>query len=157
MIVGGRRVADSERGDVVHPHKKRLLYLPAFERWVVHNDLSMINDEAALDAILDVLADPTRRWLLDRLQKDGPLSVDEITTKFADSGGGPYANGRERIEASLHHVHLPKMADAGVVDWNPEMKTIDSNGNTEVAYELLAIGHQNVSRQSVHQKVSEQS
>ncbi|TYL35963.1 transcriptional regulator [Natronococcus pandeyae] len=30
----------------------------------------------------------------------------------------------EDVLARLHHTHLPKLDDAGVIEWNPDSKTI---------------------------------
>jgi hypothetical protein len=32
----------------------------------------------------------------------------------------------ERVKISLHHNHLPKMADLGVVEYDPDATRIDS-------------------------------
>ena len=118
------------------------------------------DDEVALDATLDVLADPTRRWLLDQFQEASQLSVDQIVVELIDgnetqSDDSTTAIERGRVEISLRHVHLPKMADAGVIDWNREAGTIDANGSTQATYELLAASSR--AARADHQKVSEQS
>lgn len=122
----------------------------------------MTNDDAVrLDATLNVLADETRRYLLDRLRTGETLSVHGLSADLASDDGAhvttaAIATERKSIETSLRHVHLPKMADAGVIDWNPETGRIATNGHTQVAFELLAISHQPATC-GAHQKVSEQS
>lgn len=120
----------------------------------------MNDDPDTLDATLDVLADRTRRRLLNRLQEADQLTIDRIAAELVEGGetrtnDRGTASERERIEVSLRHVHLPKMADAGVIDWSPETGRIEANGNTEAAYELLAVGSRTA--RADYQKVSEQS
>ncbi len=31
---------------------------------------------------------------------------------------------RRRVEASLHHMHLPKLADANIIDYDPRSESI---------------------------------
>lgn len=123
----------------------------------------MTNDDAVrLDATLNVLADETRRKLLDRLAEDGQLSVDRISADLASTNGVQTTNPqvvteREQIEASMRHVHLPKMDDAGVIDWYPETGLVTMGDHTQIAYDLLAVGNRAEASRLAHQKVSEQS
>jgi hypothetical protein len=59
-----------------------------------------------LDDYLRLLADGRKRRLLQSLlDADGsPVSV-------------AFADAHER--ARLHHIHLPKLDDAGLIDWDP--------------------------------------
>lgn len=34
----------------------------------------------------------------------------------------------ERVAIELHHVHLPKMADLGVIDYDPEFRIVEPRG-----------------------------
>jgi len=38
----------------------------------------------------------------------------------------------ERVCLSLHHVHLPKLDDAGVVVYDTELKTVEYNGDSQI-------------------------
>lgn len=82
------------------------------------------------DALFDVLSDPRRRVALQHLRRvDEPVSVSELTTELtawearqpvADRSGGD----ADDIEAALVHVHLPKMDEAGVVDYDAARRTV---------------------------------
>jgi DNA-binding transcriptional ArsR family regulator len=70
------------------------------------------------DRTLQLLADEQRRELLRFLietDKD-VVTVDDLVA--AAAGPDPAETQRTRIE--IHHVHLPKLDDAGVVDYDPE-------------------------------------
>lgn len=62
------------------------------------------------DVAFDVLASSRRRWLLRDLRRTGPTTVDDLVRGLDDDSDGP-----ERIEVSLHHTHLPKLEDAGLI------------------------------------------
>lgn len=74
----------------------------------------------SLDAIFELLADQRRRealYVLDR--REGPITVAEL----ADEVATVVEAGPERVAIALHHVHLPKLADAGVVSYDAEART----------------------------------
>jgi len=62
-----------------------------------------------------------RRAALDALRGTGtPVALDELTEAVAArEGTEPTAEATDRIAISLHHVHLPLMADLGVLDYDP--------------------------------------
>jgi hypothetical protein len=82
-------------------------------------------DEAAAedfvdpDALFDALADPTRRRVAQHLDDAGDATIEEL----ADVVVGwrlPRERvietaERERVATALHHSHLPKLADAGLL------------------------------------------
>ena len=73
------------------------------------------------DQLFDVLADPYRRIVLSRLfEHDEPMSVDVLAAEVAEAteswGAGAPAGDSRRIAVRLHHVHLPKLAAAGLVE-----------------------------------------
>lgn len=66
---------------------------------------------------LDVLADRTV-----------PVELDDVAAAVAEreNGDSPAdAESVERVALSLHHVHLPKMADFGVVDYDTDATRIE--------------------------------
>lgn len=73
----------------------------------------------SLDACLDVLADRHRRLVVQQLraEPDGTMTMDELLDRFcADSGGG--APDRAHLATQLHHTHLPRLADRGLVEYD---------------------------------------
>ncbi|WP_152418306.1 hypothetical protein [Halorubrum aidingense] len=83
------------------------------------------NSEIDLDEILVALCDNQRRKLLSSLITDSPPN-DAM-------------NPGIQVENSIimHHTHLPKLADCGVIDWNRKRNRVTKGPNFEVAEEVL--------------------
>lgn len=90
------------------------------------------DDSSSPDLILDVLKDPLRRRVLRQLQQVQSTSrssmvADLLTQMYATSDQDQrYDLSWGQLEASLHHQHLPKMADAGLI-------TYGANGSIHLA------------------------
>ncbi|SFB85593.1 hypothetical protein SAMN05444422_102414 [Halobiforma haloterrestris] len=75
-----------------------------------------------------LLAPRRRRMTLDLLAgRQEPVSLEPLASAIAARECG--LDGRdektvETIAISLHHVHLPAMANAGAVDYDPEAKRV---------------------------------
>ncbi|EJN57477.1 DUF7344 domain-containing protein [Halogranum rubrum] len=76
----------------------------------------------SLDACLQLVADRHRRRIIHHLRHEatGTSTVDEIVDQFHNSGSdskdGP-PQDREALAIQLYHVHLPKLADHDVVEY----------------------------------------
>ena len=101
-------------------------------------------DEAAAaslttDQVFELLADGRRRNAVAVLREiDGATALGELAEATAARVDGVdraavTTDRRERIAASLHHCHLPKLADAGVVEYDPDESRVVP---TETAAEL---------------------
>lgn len=81
--------------------------------------------EPSTDQVLESVADEVRREALVVLEGwSEPVSVRELATAVAAlRTGTPYdAVGdaaRKPVAVALVHVHLPKLAAAGLLDWAP--------------------------------------
>ncbi len=71
-----------------------------------------------IDTCAQLLSNPVRTELLTMISAaDGGLRYDHAVTKLADQfGETDDHDARERWELLLHHVHVPKLADAGVIE-----------------------------------------
>lgn len=81
------------------------------------------------DEVHRLLASERRRLLLTYLAKeaDGVVPFDDLVDAIAERerpGPGP-ATHRDRVVADLYHVHLPKLADAEVIEYDPVEETVE--------------------------------
>ncbi|WP_135828637.1 DUF7344 domain-containing protein [Halorussus halobius] len=81
--------------------------------------------ELPTDRAFDLLGDATRRRTVAALRAaDGAVAlddlVDDVVERVSDGTPGDVpSDRRERVAASLHHCHLPKLDDADVVAYDP--------------------------------------
>lgn len=76
----------------------------------------------SLNAILELLAHHDRRLILRFLSEapDHTATVDELVNHLIEeeteqTGKRP---GRDQLKMQLHHTHLPKLTEAGVVEYD---------------------------------------
>lgn len=92
-----------------------------------------------MSAVCEVLAHPVRRSLLCVLRETGPTTIERASSRLSDGAGRPdgaRADG-DRLDVALHHVHLPKMAAAGVIEYDHTSGSVAPDGTAQVAYALL--------------------
>ncbi len=81
--------------------------------------------------VYDALSNERRRRVLSMLSEETtPLDVAELahvvaTAETADQPHGTLDDHVTRVHTSLHHVHLPKLADLGLVEYDPATGTVD--------------------------------
>ena len=82
-------------------------------------DPTVPRERAILDELFDVLSNPPRRRILTALADANPRDEAEFVP-------GDFTSDERREEAlmRLHHTHLPKLDEAGFVEWNSHSKTI---------------------------------
>lgn len=91
------------------------------------------------ETIFGLLADPHRRAVFAYLEntEDGQATVSHLaayTSQHACAGNSP-----SQIMIQLHHTHLPKVAKAGLIEYDPEQETVQYIGHPliEDCLELL--------------------
>ncbi|WP_276271734.1 DUF7344 domain-containing protein [Haloarcula litorea] len=83
-----------------------------------------------------LVADECRRRLLRHLasgdRREHTLaSLTAALSERADASGS--TEGRDRdLRVALHHVHLPKLDDAGVIHYDPDTHRIEYLGDPEI-------------------------
>lgn len=87
----------------------------------------------SLDAILSLLSDRHRRDLLRYLieSEDDTCTHDKCIgyiTRQEERRRGERP-GHDEIAAALHHIHIPKLSDAGVVEYDGRSQEIRYWGN----------------------------
>ncbi|WP_129113129.1 DUF7344 domain-containing protein [Halegenticoccus tardaugens] len=93
-----------------------------------------------VDTMINALAHPRRRSVLEALSdlSDDPVDFETIVDRvqWLEATDESDAN-RRQIARSLHHVHLPKLADIGVIVYDSERRQI-THQRTRVA-DVLAV------------------
>ena len=75
----------------------------------------------SLDATFDALGNEDCRVLLRHLvESDDALGVEDLVDRLADATG----TDEDRLRARLHHSYLPKLADAGLVEYDAERELV---------------------------------
>ena len=92
-------------------------------------------NELSASEIHDVLRNDRRRLVLARLRATGAL---ETVSDLAEHIGGveagespPPRNVRQSVYVSLHQTHLPKLDELGIVDYDPNEKTVERAANAD--------------------------
>lgn len=98
---------------------------------------------AEFDALLDSLAHPHRRKvlraLLDRESSTTLLALTwEVAARRDDTVRVTVPRPvLDRIQTRLHHVHLPKLAAAGVVDYDTDHRAIELTADPDRLERIL--------------------
>jgi DNA-binding transcriptional ArsR family regulator len=90
--------------------------------------------EAGLDELFEILADSHRRRILAYLADadDDVAAFSELIEHVADDSAGE-STDKERLAVSLYHTHLPKLADANVVEYDPRSEVVRYRGGDVVS------------------------
>ena len=78
------------------------------------------------DLLFELLADRRRRHILHCLidQPDGVAEFTDLVDAVVDHEPETDAGDRETVRTRLYHVHLPKLAEAGVIDYDTRSETV---------------------------------
>ncbi|WP_083252433.1 hypothetical protein [Haladaptatus sp. W1] len=72
-----------------------------------------------LTLLYKLLADHRRRVLLQSLRDTAdPMPISALVTELTQSAGREPSERDVETEIAVHHIHLPKLADAGVIEYN---------------------------------------
>ena len=89
--------------------------------------------------LLDVLTDDRRRRVIAVLARAPHETVTltglavTVTTVEEDTALADLDRGRlAAVRSTLHHVHLPKLADAGLLEYDPERRTVTDVGTDTI-------------------------
>lgn len=81
---------------------------------------------ATLDQLVSALSNEDDRRVLNYFQESSEdvASLDELAEYVARRKTGGDPRSPERIALHLHHIGLPKLADTGLLDYDPRSKTV---------------------------------
>lgn len=102
-------------------------------------------DHKQLSETLEILKHPHRRHLLYQLRSEPePVAIEQIAREIVNwEAADPQRDGPSDpsgVEIGLRHIHLPKLADAGVISVSPNPGNVslrETNGVNEFL-DLLA-------------------
>lgn len=112
--------------------------------------------DRSLDIAFDVLSDRRRRHILASLRDRGrEIAISELAEDIAARDTGvfrgevpPHANetrmegAEDRVQeltASLYHVHIPKLEDAGIVEYDPDRDVVRPTASTQQVEHILGL------------------
>lgn len=86
------------------------------------------------------LDDETRRRVVRCLHGEaGAVTARELVDRIATATtADPESDAMESLRNRLHHVHLPKLVDCGLVDWDREAGTVSATDRLSFAVTRLA-------------------
>ena len=91
---------------------------------------------SSLDTALDILADRYRRKLLFALLEENPQDAsDPQTSDDVRLTSEELASTR----IGMNHTHLPKLEDAGFIEWNRDSNTVEKGPRFDEVRPLLEL------------------
>ncbi|WP_199722333.1 helix-turn-helix transcriptional regulator [Haloarcula sp. Atlit-120R] len=94
-----------------------------------------------LNELFEILSHEYRRRILLAVAQQNPQDEDDITSEAVAEEHGDDGDALEHVKTGLHHVHLPKLADAGFIDWDRDSGTITRGPRLEEIEPLLKLMH----------------
>lgn len=100
------------------------------------SDPIVIDAEGALDEVYSALSNERRRQILSVLIRE-PLPIEtetlarQVTVQEAcDNSKMVTEESIQQVHVSLHHHHLPKLADLDLISYDPETNTVEDIART---------------------------
>lgn len=97
---------------------------------------------SAPDEMFELLADRHRRYVLASLRDAStPVPLADLATELARVESGSDAGGMDRRQLliRLYHVHVPKLADAGLIEYHRERNTVELSADDEAIEAIEAV------------------
>lgn len=93
-----------------------------------------VRENISFDDMVDALADVQRRKLLVALLEHNPQDDTPVVIAASETE----SDAVERL-VSMQHVHLPKLADYGFIEWNEETHEVMKGPNFDEIRPLLEL------------------
>ena len=94
-------------------------------------------EPVALDRMFDVLSHPYRRRILLLVSDVNPRDEDEFSTEELSTEDDEL----ELLQPELFHAHLPKLEEAGYIEWDRAAKTVRRGPRFEEIAPLIRLMH----------------
>lgn len=96
-------------------------------------------DHPEVDGVFSSLAARRRRLVLDYLldAEGGRATFDELVDHVIEAETRSPSPDREGVTTTLHHTHLPKLADGGLIRYDSERGSIETAGAIGLAEPVL--------------------
>jgi hypothetical protein len=97
----------------------------------------MVNSPGAVPDTSRALADPVRRYCLSYLvEEETPITFDRLAAQVAawrtDTDPDAVDDASlTKIRTALYHLHLPKLADLGIITYEATPEEIDLTNDTD--------------------------
>lgn len=85
--------------------------------------------------MFDALSAAQRRYVLHYLAGNGVVTLGELAEWVAERD----AADAERTAIALHHGHLPKLTDVGLVEYDPSTRTVEPRPELSAAAPYLPL------------------
>lgn len=92
-------------------------------------------DSISLCQVFDALKHPYRRRILTLVFEHNPRDDDELSVDRLATGDDDF----ELLVTELYHVHLPKLAETGYIDWDKHSPTIRRGSKFDDVAPLLRV------------------
>ena len=98
-------------------------------------------DASGLDRYFRSLADGHRRRVLSHLihGSDGSSTVEELVDGVVDAAPDTPRPDRRSVEITLAHVHLPMLANQGLIEYDRERDVVSATDLTEQMVPYIAV------------------
>jgi hypothetical protein len=87
----------------------------------------------SLDTALEILANHDRRAIIEYLRdtSDHTATIDELANYLVSQKAERASEhpGRDHLQTTLHHVHVPKLVDSGLIDYDARNQEIRYRGS----------------------------
>lgn len=105
-----------------------------------HECMSGETSGVATSAAYELLARGRRRRVLDHLRDaDDAIHLAELAEAVAavEADGDPADDHVARVETSLYHAHLPKLDDAGVVQFSTNPGRVSLGDDADAVFRFI--------------------
>lgn len=79
------------------------------------------------DTVLSVLHHPVRRWVMQSVAEQTTTDLSTLTDTCIASDDPATGENHKRVYLSLQHVHLPALADAGLIQYDNQDGEIEND------------------------------